>query len=101
MACYLQSKLESIQFKLRIPQRKPWGAIAEDATSAAITMGQTEKVPFMSSGPETSAYVTSLPHQVRELSAHYDYATSRLLFDNHGQLMVSSNLACIGRRSGA
>ena len=40
----LQSKLESIQFKLRIPQRKPWGAINEDATSAAITMGQTDKV---------------------------------------------------------
>ena len=43
-ACCLQSKLESIQFKLRIPQRKPWGAIAEDATSAAITMGQVDKV---------------------------------------------------------
>jgi cyclophilin family peptidyl-prolyl cis-trans isomerase len=40
----VQSKLESIQFKLRIPQRKPWGAIAEDATSAAITMGQVDKV---------------------------------------------------------
>ena len=42
--CCPQSKLESIQFKLRIPQRKPWGAIAEDATGAAITMGQVDKV---------------------------------------------------------
>ena len=40
----VQTKLESIQFKLRIPQRKPWGAIAETAASAAITIGQDDKV---------------------------------------------------------
>lgn len=40
----VQAKLESIQFKLRIPQRKPWGAISDDATNAAITMAQFDKV---------------------------------------------------------
>ncbi len=40
----VQSKLEAIQFKLRIPQRKPWSAIADDANSAALTMAQVDKV---------------------------------------------------------
>mmetsp|Transcript_17344 Transcript_17344/g.51914 ORF Transcript_17344/g.51914 Transcript_17344/m.51914 type:complete len:518 (-) Transcript_17344:3244-4797(-) len=40
----VQQRLEGIQFKLRIPQRKPWGAISDDAASASATMDATEKV---------------------------------------------------------
>lgn len=39
-----QSRLEGIQFKLRIPQRKPWGAIGEDALAATATMANVEQV---------------------------------------------------------
>jgi hypothetical protein len=41
-----QSRLEGIQFKLRIPQRKPWGAIGEDALAATATMANVEQVSF-------------------------------------------------------
>lgn len=41
----VQTRLEAIQFKLRIPQRKPWGAISDDAAAAAATMDASHNVP--------------------------------------------------------
>ena len=41
----VQTRLEGIQFKLRIPQRKPWGAISDDAAAAAATMDASQNVP--------------------------------------------------------
>ena len=39
----MQTALEDIAFKLRIPQRKPWGAMTEDVAAAAAVIGQRDK----------------------------------------------------------
>ena len=39
----VQGALEDVAFKLRIPQRKPWPAMADDVTAAAKVVGQRDK----------------------------------------------------------
>ena len=41
---YIQTKLESIQYKLRIPQRKPWGAMSKDALEATQLANEVDKM---------------------------------------------------------
>lgn len=36
--------VQSIQFKLRIPQRKPWAAMADETDSALALAQQTERL---------------------------------------------------------
>jgi len=40
----IQQKLEQVQFRLRIPQRKPWGAMVEDVADAARRASNAESV---------------------------------------------------------
>lgn len=40
----IQTKLEGIQFKLRIPQRKPWGSITDDVNTALALAKQTDRL---------------------------------------------------------
>lgn len=40
----IQTKLENIAYKLRIPQRKPWGAMADDVAAATAVVNQHDKV---------------------------------------------------------
>ena len=42
----VQTKLEDVAFKLRIPQRKPWQAMADDVGAAAGVMARPEKVMY-------------------------------------------------------
>ena len=40
----IQSKLEDVAFKLRIPQRKPWPAMIDDVKAAQGIVSQPDKV---------------------------------------------------------
>lgn len=40
----IQTKLEDVAFKLRIPQRKPWVAMADDVSAAQAMIVQPDKV---------------------------------------------------------
>jgi cyclophilin family peptidyl-prolyl cis-trans isomerase len=40
----IQKELESIQYKLRIPQRKPWGAMSEDLAGAVDLASSDERM---------------------------------------------------------
>ena len=40
----VQTKLEDVAFKLRIPQRKPWAPMADDVKSASSIVAQPERV---------------------------------------------------------
>ncbi len=40
----IQSKLEDVAFKLRIPQRKPWPAMVDDVKAAQGIVSQPDKV---------------------------------------------------------
>jgi hypothetical protein len=40
----VQTKLEDVAFKLRIPQRKPWQAMADDVSAAQAVLIQPDKV---------------------------------------------------------
>ncbi len=42
----VQTKLEDVAFKLRIPQRKPWQAMADDVGAAAAVMATPERVMY-------------------------------------------------------
>lgn len=42
----VQTKLEDVAFKLRIPQRKPWQAMADDVGAAAAVMALPDKVMY-------------------------------------------------------
>ena len=39
----VQGALEDVAFKLRIPQRKPWPAMADDVAAAARVVAQRDK----------------------------------------------------------
>ena len=40
----VQTKLEDVAFKLRIPQRKPWAPMADDVKTASSIVAQPERV---------------------------------------------------------
>ena len=40
----LQGALEDITFKLRIPQRKPWGTMQADVTKAQVLLSRRDQV---------------------------------------------------------
>ena len=40
----VQTRLEDVAFKLRIPQRKPWAPMADDIKSASSIVAQPERV---------------------------------------------------------
>ena len=40
----VQTKLEDVAFKLRIPQRKPWAAMVDDVKAASNIVAQPDKV---------------------------------------------------------
>ena len=39
----MQGALEDVAFKLRIPQRKPWPAMADDVAAAGRVVAQRDK----------------------------------------------------------
>ena len=39
-----QTSLESVQYKLRIPQRKPWGSMVDDCNAAQAIFESRDKV---------------------------------------------------------
>ena len=41
----VQSRMEDVAFKLRIPQRKPWQGMQENVTASQVIAGQQDKVP--------------------------------------------------------
>ena len=43
----MQSNLEDVAFKLRIPQRKPWAAMIDDVKAAISVVSQPERVGFI------------------------------------------------------
>ena len=40
----VQTKLEDVAFKLRIPQRKPWPAMVDDVRAASAIVAQPDRV---------------------------------------------------------
>ena len=56
----MQRALEDISFKLRIPQRKPWQAMAEDIVKATKIMNNEQKVDLYLWPPRLLAF-PSLP----------------------------------------
>ena len=40
----LQGRLEDVAFQLRIPQRKPWQAMADNVAAASAVVAQRDKV---------------------------------------------------------
>ena len=40
----VQQRLEAVAFKLRIPQRKPWGSMADDVAAAAQLAAQPQRM---------------------------------------------------------
>ena len=54
----VQTRLEDVAFKLRIPQRKPWVPMSDDVRSASSIVAQPERV-----SPAVGLSIDTLTHQ--------------------------------------
>ena len=65
----VQTKLEDVAFKLRIPQRKPWVPMADDVKAASSIVAQPERVsPVKRLSQNTEPIPACLCLHGRELS---------------------------------